>query len=485
MSRPEGQGAGTAPRQTGIADPLLGPLSELVAQQLGLHFPPNRWQDLERGARQAARESGAPDIQSYVNQLLSTPLSTEHAESLARNLTIGETYFFRDPGSFAALTADILPELIDKRSRGERHLRIWSAGCSTGEEPYSVAILLDRHFPDILHDWQVTLLGTDINPRVLECARKGVFREWSFRDAPVWLKRDYFRPLGRDRLEIVPRIKERVTFACLNLARDIYPSLLSGTHTMDLVLCRNVLMYLTPTQAQVVIQRLGQSLVAGGWLLVSPVEVTHITSPELTVVRFPQACAHQKLTNRASPAVAADTTSNSPRQSPAGDSLECPPSATEVLRASVQHDRRAPPDLSTPTADEMARQASAHAGEGRLDEALACCREAIRLDKLNPHWLFLFASICDEMGRTQEAIDALRRALYLEPRQVLAHFMLGNLLRQRGEREQSSRCARNALRLLSGLPGDEVLPESGGLTVQRLTEIIGSTFACPAEGEIP
>jgi chemotaxis protein methyltransferase CheR len=89
------------------------------------------------------------------------------------------------------------------------------------------------------------------------------------------------------------------------------------------------------------------------------------------------------------------------------------------------------------------------------------------------------------MGCTQEAIDALRRALYLEPRQVLAHFMLGNLLRQRGEQEQSSRCARNALRLLRGLPGDEVLPESGGLTVQRLTEIIGSTFACPAEGEIP
>ena len=193
------------------------------------------------------RALGLRDAEAYVQWLLSSPLTRREIETLASHLTVGETYFFREKRSFDILEEQVLPELIRLHRGDGMRLRIWSAGCCTGEEPYSVAMLLDRMIPD-LADWNVTILATDINPRFLEIASAGVYGEWSFRAIPPGIRERYFSPLPGGRMQIAQRIRRMVTFSFLNLAEDVYPSLVNNTNAMDVVLCRNVLMYFTPEQ---------------------------------------------------------------------------------------------------------------------------------------------------------------------------------------------------------------------------------------------
>src|SRR5215210_5991419 len=144
-----------------IPDALLDDFSRFVAAQIGLDFPRERWVDLARSVEAAIKDLGFDDAEAAMRAFLSRPVQKHDLEPLVKHLTVGETYFFRDPKIFEALEKQILPELIRTR-RAMRRLRIWSAACCTGEEPYSLAILLTRLLPD-LKDWQVTILATDLN----------------------------------------------------------------------------------------------------------------------------------------------------------------------------------------------------------------------------------------------------------------------------------------------------------------------------------
>ena len=206
-----------------LPDPLVARLSDFLAQQIGLHFPKERWSDLKRKIAAAAPAFGAPDAESCAQRLLSAPLTRNQIEILASHLTVGETYFLREKKSFDLLEQQIFPELLRARAGAERRLRVWSAGCCSGEEPYSLAILLDRLIPGF-RDWNITLLATDINPEFLRKAADGVYGEWSFRDAPAWLRERYFKKRKNGRFEIDPHIRNRVTFSYLNLAEDVYRS---------------------------------------------------------------------------------------------------------------------------------------------------------------------------------------------------------------------------------------------------------------------
>jgi len=249
-----------------LPDPLLSRLSDFLEAQMGLHFPKERWRDLDRGIAAASREAGYAEAEAYIRWLLTAPLTRTQIEGLASHLTVGETYFFREKRSLEILEQQILPELLRTRAQTEKHLRIWSAGCCTGEEPYSIAMLLDQLIPD-LEKWNVTILATDINPQFLRKAAKGIYGAWSFRDTPGWIRERYFTKRQDGRFEIQPRIRRRVTFSYLNLAEDAYPSLVNSTNAMDVILCRNVLMYFAQERARKVVDNLHRSLVDGGWLI--------------------------------------------------------------------------------------------------------------------------------------------------------------------------------------------------------------------------
>ena len=164
--------AGSKNKESRLPEALLAQAGEFISGSMGLYFPKDRRKELERGLRSVAPEFGFEDPEACTRWLISSTLSKSQLGVLAGHLTVGETYFFRDKKYFAILEEKILPELIELRRTTGKYLRIWSAGCCTGEEPYSLAILLDKILGDT-KDWNITILATDINPTFLRRPPRG------------------------------------------------------------------------------------------------------------------------------------------------------------------------------------------------------------------------------------------------------------------------------------------------------------------------
>lgn len=450
-----------------LSPPLLSGLSGFVATRLGLHFPEERWTDLERGVVAAAREFGFPDTESCARWLLSASLTRTHFEVLASHLTVGETYFFREKESLQILEHQILPELLRSRAQGGRHLRIWSAGCATGEEPYSIAMLLDRLIGADT-SWNVTILATDINPRFLRKAAEGVYGQWSFRGTPPSIRDRYFAKGNGNRFELHPDIRSKVTFFYLNLVDDVYPSLLNNTNAMDVIVCRNVLMYFTPERAREVAGKLHRSLIDGGWLIVSPTETSNTLFSSFSAVPFPGAVLYRNV----EPVPVVPEPASFSFQVP----LQPPEQEAGVPVASPLFEQREAEHVRE-DGHRHAERARRCANEGKLAEAMQWCERAIGADKLNPAHRYLLAIIQQEEGQTEAAVQSLTRALYLDPSFVLAHFGLANIELRLGRQCEARRHFANALAALQAHGREEILPESEGLTAGRLTEIIASVLA--------
>ncbi len=506
---------------TAILETSLARLSEYVASQAGWHYPKERWRDLARGVEGMARDLGFGDAEACVQWLLSHPTSREQIDLLARHLTVGETYFIRESGTFEALEDHILRDLIRFRRDSDRTLRIWTPGCCTGEEPYSLAILLDRMIPD-LDRWNITILGTDINRGFLQKALDGIYGEWSFRGTPRWIKDKYFSSAGNSCYEIVPRLKRMVRFSYLNLKRDPFPGGLDDGDRPDLISCRNVLMYLVQEHADEIVKRFYQALADPGWLIVSASETSHVSYDQFETVNFPGAVFFKKdsasgristprltsafiwaLDERVNPAFGvtdeAAIESNleaNEFESPAlpeGLVEESVPEAWPVTYETALdlYERgsyaEAAQRLETTLLEEglsdslsdRCKQAitllvRAYANQGKLPEALTWCRRAIASDKLNAAAYYLLATILQEQGEIDEAIGSLNKALYLDQNFVIAHFALGNNLLMLGKAAESRRGFESAITLLSNYRHDEVLAESEGMTAGRLAEIVNS-----------
>jgi len=500
----------------------LSILSKFIASRMGLHFPEPRWEDLKRGISSSACEFGFTNTEEFITWLMSSPLTQNHIEILASHLTVGETFFFREKESFCVLKEYILSEITYSRKNNERRLRIWSAGCSTGEEPYSIAILLSRVIMD-LKDWNITILATDINTRALKKALEGIYTEWSFRGTPLWVKESCFKRTKDGRYELSPSIKRMVTFAYLNLAEDVYPSLINNSNAMDLIFCRNVIMYFSPEKSKKVIQGFYNSLAEGGRLLVSPAEASRYLNSKFAVINFPGTILYQKCQTE-EPEKIADVKERINRWVHEGvdedkseinnlqiSQLPDPVSLTNDSSFPVPHapknkeieNQKAVKDRQTPYEEAviMYRQghykeaeeklvtlfmngqnttqvvillAKAYANQGRLDDALKWCEKAITADIINPASYYLHAAILEELGRLEEAVDALKRALFLDPNFTIAYFVLGNLMLKQKKFKVSMKYFKNALDLSSAYRSEEVLPESEGITAGRLSEIVAS-----------
>ena len=453
-------------------------VSDYIADAMGLHFPGERLQDLRRGLAAAAAEFGFDDAAACADWMLTASLSPADLHVLAGHLTIGETYFFRDEKLFDALAGTVLPGLLRAREGKERRLRLWSAGCCTGEEAYSLAILLHQSIPDLAR-WHVSILATDINIRFLRKAAAGVYGEWSFRNAPAGFKERWFQRTADGQYLLAPEVKRLVTFAPSNLVEDAFPALATDTNAMDLILCRNVLMYFTPAQARKVVGKLHRALVGDGWLAVSPSEASRELFPQFAIRNFPGVILFTKDATDSGRLVL-DTPAP---WMPPRPSVE--PAAPELPAAEPTLDTTAPtPTLVPPAAPsdsqaprELPLQARALANEGRLAEALAVCDRWIAADKVDAAGHYLRALVLLELGDPDAANGSLQRTLYLEPNLVAAHFTLGNLARGRGRNAQADRHFRNALHLLARHRPDDPVPESDGLTAGRLGEIIRELIA--------
>ncbi len=429
-----------------IPNALLSKFSRFINQQMGIYFPKNRWLDLLRGICSAAREFGFDDVEECIHWLISSPLKKNQVEILACHLTVGETYFFRETKIIEAMEQYVLPEMIKEQRQNGKRLRLWSAGCCTGEEPYTLAILLTRMIPDI-KDWNITILATDINPLFLQKAAEGIYREWSFRGTPYWIKDTYFRKLADGNFEILPSIKRMVKFSYLNLVEDMYPSIFSDTNAMDVIFCRNVMMYFSPDIVKKIVAKLHDALLDDRWLIVGSSETSQFYFPQFITVNFPGAILYKKINKEMKksprienyiPNVFSEDKTNPIRfldsdihfipnpeletevkvteeEKKKWDVVEeedqslTPIEAIEILyksgdyKGTIQKIEENIGDYEkNPTV--IKYLAKACANQGKLNEALVWCEKAIVLDKLNPQFYHLRAAILEEQGYIEKAL---------------------------------------------------------------------------------
>jgi len=419
----------TAAPSTSRAESGAERIAALLAREAGLTWSVARQISLSRAVRDHAdRLTGGNEEQ------LAALVESDSGclDDLVADVTVGETYFFRDPAQFRALASEILPGLL---SRYGPALRAWSAGCATGEEAYSLAIALAEAGVDGTYP----VLGTDISRGALKRAERGSYGQWSFRGEAEELRDRYFETVGRERRP-TEQLRQRVRFEWLNLAAPTYPSISSGIVGMHVIFCRNVLIYLTPGAVASVARRLYDALAPGGWLVAGASDPGLAEHAPFEMVFG----SDQRLLYRRGDAVTVSptvATHSAPAPRPA-----LPRRRVHLTPAIKPQRPRAPADppvrvVPDPTGDLVAAvRALADAGKHGAAEDLVAA--SLEVTPFSAELHYLSAIILLERGRPVPAAAAARRASYLDPELVVAGIALGAALRHTGDLRGARRAYR-------------------------------------------
>lgn len=462
-----------------VSEPLVPAFRRLVAGRFGMHRLSQDDGQLLDLLRQRARALGLPSVDAYVSWLsgLVGAVADEWLH-LARALTIGESYFFRDLGQMTLLRTVILPERLAANA-ASRRLRILSAGCSTGEEPYTLALLLDQL--GISQSWDIHIIGADINDQALERARVGRYPEWSLRGVGATERERFFRRHGKE-WEVDPRLRPWVSFRHVNLVSDPLPCSEIGLAEMDLILCRNVFIYFDADNTSRLVRKLTDTLRPGGYLLTGHAEVQGIDTAGLTRELHSHSMVYRRASG-ASPEVAAPPLASKAipvkpaghahrmalaSRSPKPPISPAPPSSPGLAELFSRGDYVQVIAQDSESSAALRLRARAYANLGQHDQAEALCRKLVERDSLDAEPLFLLAQVVLERGCDDEAQTLLNQALYLDSHFIAAHLHLAELHRRRGEPRRARALREAARRYLMTLPADTVPPMLDGHTADQL-----------------
>ena len=473
-----------------IADEHFEKLLQIFEQYVGTSHLKLRKHELYKNLEMAAAKLGFKSTQELVDNLIKSN-GTEGIDSLIEYFTVGETYFFRHKECFDIINSDILPKLAETaRNEGRNELNIWCAACSSGEEPYSLAMLLDN--AGLLQGSQtkINLYASDINQEFLRRAEEGIYSEWSFRELPEYYLHKYLKPLGKNRYELEPRICKKVKFFSHNLLSPEYPAI--PFPKQDIILCRNVLIYFNKKQIHGIFNKFQTLLRDEGWLLTSPAEVSADPQCHFEPVNCSGVYFYRKMRPELEQPVPVHVPAakiRPPRQQP--KAAERPPEA--LLRQSkpkpatvpAVEEKKRSQQLSSSELLKMAKDRKAKvspalaaciarccADAGQLELALHWSNVAIHEDNLNPETHYLHAQILRENGEVEAALRELKNVLFLNPDYIAGYFTSGMLQLKNGGRKEALRNLRNAEKLLSKL--DDSLEVAGceGITVRNMRETI-------------
>jgi len=462
--------------------PVYVAILGLVAERAGLR-PPSCPPAALEGIHRAMVRAGLSDLETYQARLEEDPALLD---DLLVELTIGETYFFRNPEHFDFLRQEALPEI--SRRRGPEHVvRLWSAGCASGEEPYSLAVLMmEEGYED-----RMRVYGTDVSRAALARARAATYGDWSLRGPQAHRMWPFLHQEGK-RYHLERQVREHVHLGYLNLAQPSWPSATSGIREMDVILCRNVLIYFNRPTIQAVAHQLHATLAEGGFLITGPSDPSlNEFAPFDTLVTDWGIVYRRPGATPKAPRIAHRVT---PAEAPA------PPAAALPL-APPQAAPQPPPPIAAPDSAlpgvEEARQALARGDwheaalrAGVLQEdpgaaavavralanldlraAVHACAEAAARHPLAGELRYLEALLLLGMGRLPESERAVRQALYLEPSLAVAHLTLGIILRRQGDPQGAKRAFRTAESLCAVLPPEAPVPLSDGESASKLEAV--------------
>jgi chemotaxis protein methyltransferase CheR len=452
-----------------IADwsqPVFESLAQLVAARTGL-VTSRTPEDFERASRRAMHKLALRDLAEFAGRLA----GGEGWDELLDEVTVGETYFFRNPEHFELVSDTILPAILNDR-KDDATLRVWSAGCASGEEPYSLAILLDQ--AGLLA--RASVYGTDICALALAKARSGRYREWAFRQIDASLTARYFRG-DRSERTLHSAIRAAVTFRQLNLADDVYPARSTDTCEMDLIFCRNVLIYLSTEAIAHVGRKLFAALAPGGWLVTGPSDPLLSHAADYEVITTPRAICYRRPHARfrafrtpllrtperaellALPKLApANPRSFAAVEAPGRHALAHAAFTRADYPQVIQLARMHPDDH---TLSVLWVRASWNHADGLLAQRV--CAEAIARHALSAELHYLHAVALLDCRRLTEALAAVNKAIYLDRTLSVAHFALGSILERLHDRDGARRAYRNARSCANAQAPEQLLPLGDGI----------------------
>jgi chemotaxis protein methyltransferase CheR len=419
---------------------LIRGLLHLVEERTGLHFPPERRKEFREGILRAQEALGLSDLHALFESLDTEVSGGTAWKRLALELTTGESFFFRDGGQMALIRDVLMAELSRRGARGEL-LRLWSAGCSRGEEAYSLAILAEEKLP-AAEGYQVRVLGTDINPQALEQGRAGRYSAWSFRGVEAGLRARWFRNAGSE-FEVVPELKQRVSFREHNLLADPMAPLAEG-EGFDLILCRNVFIYFQPQRVKEVLAAFRAVLKPAGALVLGHGEWGAAAPEGMELELHPHSVVLRRADARPSQAPA------SPRPAPG------PPVRSAEARSPVKP--AAPRPLPLPELEVLLGKILGLADEGHHEAAMALCKKTLKSHPLSARLHHLRSLLLAERGEWEDCLRALDKALFLDPRLLEAHLDRAHHLEALGRPGEASAAWLAAHRILDDLP-EAPLPE--------------------------
>ncbi|ARA94775.1 chemotaxis protein CheR [Rhodothermaceae bacterium RA] len=283
------------PQKAALSDDLFQQLRSFIYDQTGIYFQDNKRYLLESRIGRRMQALNLPDYGAYLRHL-NQPAGRAELPKLYDEITINETYFFRNTDQFSVLEQTLIPELAQERLKGtRRQVRIWSAACSTGDEPYTLALIIRERLQPRFPGIRFEIVGTDINTQVLDVARAGIYSAYAVRNVPPATLQRYFRQEG-DRYHLDPEIRRMVTFKHLNLMDRSGMALMRH---FDIILCANVLIYFDTASKQQVVSSLYASLNPGGFLMLGFSETLYGISQAFQPVRFEKTIAYKRGTSHA------------------------------------------------------------------------------------------------------------------------------------------------------------------------------------------
>lgn len=451
-----------------FTEDIFQQFQSFLIEQAGLYFRKDAGRSLGETLAERVAHCQLNSYEDYLHYLKFHSQRQPEFQTLLNLLTIGETYFFRNEPQFGVLVNYVLPQLVEKKNEIQE-LRIWCAGCSTGEEPYTIAIILKEMFPRLMR-WNLSILATDINSQVLKAATEGVYSPRSVKYVPEAYSNHYFTKRG-PRYALADEIKKMVRFEYHNLATDPYALL--GMQGVDILFCRNVTIYFDRKTVQRVIAQFSDCLNPDSYFLIGHAETLWGISDEFATIEFPQTFLYQKSEERKQEKAVCHIPIP-PVMSPAPDSKEI----ATLPEPSSQDSNTRTPCNDKETHNEF-KKATILANHGDYEEAMKILKTLIAKDNLHTPAYYLLGVLYSKKEQYPKAIEEFRRALYIDEKLAVGYYHLGNIYHLVGNATQAKKEYNNCLRLLKQKKDEaEAVPFSEGLTVGVLLRAAERAMEC-------
>lgn len=513
-----------------LTEELENKLLNLIKQKIGISI---RQKDLKIFTKNIFERINANKISSasdYYQLLIeNTKKSAEEWQKLAMLLTNLESYFFRDKGQIKILENYIFPELI-KQNYTSKNINIISAGCSTGEEAYSLAILASEIIENI-QEWNIKVLGLDINLEALEKAKKGIYGNWSLRSMPQEKKNNYFKH-NNEQYEILPQYKRMVKFDYFNLVNDSWEQLNTTPNNIDLIICRNVFIYFNVESVLKVVNKFKNILKLSGFLMTGHAEVDSAKITDFQVESFPESLIYiynpnqvnkvrftesQKIitknnipspevnhilpvlipeikpfpTNNNTPTID-NFSSNNNSQNPDYNVITTRETSTkieenllyiETCKLIKQKSYQSAIENSKKLIEQYANNilpyqmmAEIYANIGEYSEAEKYCNLALKIDSFAVYPYYILSHLADAQGNLEETKKLLKKIIYLDSNFISAYIELANIYQLEKDVSLSQKMWKNLKEVLNKLPDSQIIPDLDNLTVAQLKEQLKTTL---------